>query len=70
MVVDLEVSQQQAGAFSWPFIEAEGLLEAQNSGVELAGCGQVVGPQSDVSDADDRRAGYRSCLRAGAGLGQ
>ena len=53
VVVDLEIGQQQAGAFAGRLVQAEGLLEAENSGVELAGCRQIVGLQSDVGDTHD-----------------
>ena len=60
VVVDLEIGQQQAGAFAGRLVQAEGLLEAQNSGVELASRRQIVRLQSDVGDADDRGTRHRS----------
>jgi hypothetical protein len=63
MVVDLEIRQQQARAFAGRFVQTEGLLEAQNSGVKLAGSRQIVRFQSNVSDSDDGRPGDRGCLR-------
>ena len=53
VVVDLEIGQQESSAFAGRLVEAEGLLEAQDAGIELAGGGQIVGLQTDMGDADD-----------------
>ena len=53
VVVDLEIGQQEASAFAGRLVQAEGFLEAQDSGIELAGRLQIVGFQSNVGDADN-----------------
>ena len=53
VIVDLEISQHQpAGGL----VESEGFLKPKIVAVEIARRGQVVGLQTDVGDADDRRA--------------
>ena len=61
VVIDFEIGKQQPGAFTRGLVQAERLLEAKDSGVELAGGRQIVGPQSNVGDTHDGGAGRRRC---------
>ncbi len=71
VVIDLEIGKQQAGAFAGRLVQAEGLLEAKDSGIEPARCREIVRFQSDVGDADNRRACHRGCrAQNGAVLGK
>ena len=50
MIIDLEVGQHQ---ITVRLIQAKRFLKAQQTGIELSGCDHVIGPEADVSHADD-----------------
>ena len=70
MVINLEVGQQQAGAFVRRPIETERLLESQNSAVKLPGRRHIIGIEPNVGDANNLWADDRATGGWGLNLGK